>query len=167
MSAPETSAEPISEPVPEPTVVPEPTAVPAPEATTEPVAVQSAEYPSEPEYIITLDQLMSSQTAAIQQETDDRIALAQFVTPNKTTLSLKFMQWVAQGFPAFYVLLTFIVAPPNVCSDGVVRSVYEYVSFLINNDLGVQILMFQNSFKGMQMSYKISGNVLTIHVSKA
>jgi hypothetical protein len=76
-------------------------------------------------------------------------------------------EWAAKGFPPIYVVQQFTVSPPNVCSDGVARSVYDYVVYLLGQDMGTIIAAIQTLCVGIQISYSFQGNTLRIHVSKA
>ena len=118
-------------------------------------------------YLLTLDQLMTTQNSARQQETTDRTDLQALVTPNMNQLNPLFIQWAASGFPDNYTLLSFNIVSPSPCSDGVTRNMYDYISFLIGMDMSAAIVRFDGFFQGMTIAYNMTGSTLTIVVSKS
>jgi hypothetical protein len=74
--------------------------------------------------------------------------------------------WAAAGFPSIYVIQQFTVSPPAVCSDGVTRNVYDYVEYLLGQEMGLTIAAVQAMCIGVQISYSFQGNTLRIHVSR-
>ena len=123
--------------------------------------------PTGPTYLLTLDQLMTNQTATLQQETNDRTELSAIVTPNMGQLNPLFVQWATLGFPSNYTLLSFNIVPPTTCSDGTTRNMYDYISYIIGKDLGDSVTKFDGFFQGMTIAYNITGSTLTIVVSKS
>jgi len=123
--------------------------------------------PTGPSYLLTLEQLMNDQTATLQQETNDRTELSSIVTPNIGQLNPLFIQWATAGFPSNYTILSFIINPPTTCSDGKVRNMYDYISYIIGKDLAESVTKFDSFFQGMTIAYNITGSTLTIVVSKS
>jgi hypothetical protein len=123
--------------------------------------------PAPAQYLLTLEQLMSTQTAATQQEGNDRTELQAIVTPSMGQLNPLFIRWATAGFPENYTLLSFTINPPSPCSDGTTRSVYEYISYLIGTDLGDAVTRFDGFFQGMTIAYNITGSAFTLVVSKS
>ena len=115
---------------------------------------------------MTMEQLLASHANIVQQETADKSCLSPLITPDTNSLTPAFMNWTSLGFPNIYILFSIPLAPPTVCADGVVRNMYDYVSYLLGKDLSAQIQEFDTNFLDMTMSYTITGNTLNIHVSK-
>ena len=121
---------------------------------------------SGPTYVMTMEQLLASHANIVQQENADKSRLSPLITPDTNSLTPAFMNWTSQGFPNIYILFSIQLAPPTVCADGVVRNVYDYVSYLLGKDLSAQIQQFDTNFLDMTMSYTISGNIVNVHVSR-
>lgn len=117
-------------------------------------------------YVMTMETLLASNAYIIQKENADKSLLSQLVTPDSKSLTPAFINWTSLGFPNIYILFKIELSPPNVCADGVIRTIYDYVSYLLGKDLGLQVQTFQANFLDMTMSYTIIGNTLNIHVSK-
>jgi hypothetical protein len=122
---------------------------------------------SESPFILTLEGLMARAESIKQREIKDLATLSPFVNPSLSTMQPVFLSWASAGFTPFYLILSFTITPPAVCSDSVTRGIYDYVSYLIGNDLSAQTVLFSEKFDGMTIAYSISGNTLTFHVSKS
>jgi hypothetical protein len=120
----------------------------------------------EPPHIATIEELMASHASTVNKETADRTLLTVLTNPAPSDFRSELFQWAACGFPAIYIVKTFAITPPTVCSDGVVRSSYEYVEYL----LGVSHADFLNTLTsrvtGMTFSYSYDANSLRIHITK-
>jgi hypothetical protein len=117
--------------------------------------------------VIDIDELLSSHEAVTAQEATDRLTLSALLNETRETLRPQMFTWAAAGFPAIYVVQQFTVSPPAFCSDGVTRTVYDYVVYLLGKNMGEVIAAIQALCVGVQISYSFSGNTLRIHVSKA
>jgi hypothetical protein len=133
---------------------------------TGPVGYYDATGPTGPTFVMTIEQLMETQQNAQQLENADKAKLNVLLNPNAAGLTPAFLQWASQGFPSIFVLQSISLSPPAVCSDGAVRNIYDYASYLLEGDLSAKVQAFATNFSGMEMSYSISGNTINIHVSK-
>ena len=123
--------------------------------------------PTGPVFVMTMEQLLMTQQNAKQLETTDKTNLAVLLNhPTTSAVTPAFLQWASLGFPPIYVLRSITLSCPTVCSDGMTRNVYDYVSWLLEGDLSSQVQAFATNFSGMEMSYSISGNTINIHVTK-
>jgi hypothetical protein len=117
--------------------------------------------------VVDIAELLASHGATQTQEAVDRSTLSVLLNETRDTLRPQMFEWAAAGFPAIYVVQQFTVSPPAVCSDGVTRSVYDYVVYLLGQEMGATIAAVQALCVGVQISYSFSGNTLRIHVSKS
>jgi hypothetical protein len=122
--------------------------------------------PTGPTFVMTIEQLMETQQNAQQMENADKAKLNVLLNPNTAGLTPMFLQWTSQGFPPLFVLHSMSLTPPGVCSDGTVRNIYDYASYLLEGDLSAKVQAFATNFSGMEMSYTTGGNTINIHVSK-
>lgn len=120
-----------------------------------------------PQFVVDIAELLASHGATQTQEAVDRSTLSVLLNETRDTLRPQMFEWAAAGFPAIYVVQQFTVSPPAVCSDGVTRSVYDYVVYLLGQEMGATIAAVQALCVGVQISYSFSGNTLRIHVSKS
>jgi hypothetical protein len=119
-----------------------------------------------PPVVVDIAELMASHGAVLSQESTDRATLSVLLNETRETLRPQMFAWAAAGFPPIYIVQQFTVSPPAVCSDGVARSVYDYVVYLLGQEMGPTIAAVQALCVGIQVSYSFSGNTLRIHVSK-
>jgi len=116
--------------------------------------------------VIDISELLGSRAAVQAQETTDRATLSVLLHESRETLRPQLFEWAAKGFPPIYVIQQFTVSPPAVCSDGVARSVYDYVVYLLEQDMGTIIAAIQTLCVGIEISYSFQGNTLRIHANK-
>jgi hypothetical protein len=131
-----------------------------PETETAPIVVQ-------PPPIATLDELMASHAVLVAKETADRAALAPLTAPTPEAYRPQLFAWAAAGFPGIYVVQSFNLTPPNICSDGVTRDVANYAWYLLGVEISSLLANIQSLLTGITVSYSFEGNALRIHVSKA
>lgn len=121
---------------------------------------------NQPVYLITLDELVSSQQVLQQKELDDKEIINTIDSPNPVDLRAKLYQWAVQKFPEAFPVFSVTVNPPPVCSDGVSRGLYDYIQFCSGMSIGDKLLSLQSKMQGIQVLNSYSGNTITIHVSK-
>jgi hypothetical protein len=113
---------------------------------------------------ILLADLLADVSVIQQQEDTDRAKLLAISSPDLQDIRIKLTTWVAGGFQGFCPLVRFPMAAPNVCSDGVVRNVYEYIQFLSGKSLTELIVYIQTILSEFDVGYQWSRNELTIGV---
>jgi len=116
--------------------------------------------------VIDISELLGSIGAVRLQETTDRATLSVLLNHTRDTLRPPMFTWAAAGFPAAYVIQQFDITPPSICSDGVVRSVYQYVTYLLGQEMGPVIARIQTLCVGVLISYSFMWNTLKIHASR-
>lgn len=112
---------------------------------------------------LTPEQIIANAKAA---EAADRVLLAPFKTPNITDINTSITKWIDTGSKPIYVILSITLAPPQKCSDGIKRTLYDYISWLLEMNVGRQTRYISANFPGKDISYSVSGNTLKLHVSK-
>ena len=116
--------------------------------------------------VVDIDELLASHAGVQNQEAADRATLSVLLNETRETLRPQMFAWAAAGFPVIYIVQEFTVSPPAVCSDGVARTIYDYVVYLLGQEMGPTIAAIQALCVGVQISYSFSGNTLRIHVSR-
>jgi hypothetical protein len=117
--------------------------------------------------VVDISELLASYGAVQSQETIDRTKISVLLNETRETLRPQMFTWAAAGFPSVYIIQQFQLAPPSVCSDGVARSVSEYVPYLLGQDMAATIAAIQAMCTGVQISYSFQENTLRIHVTKS
>jgi hypothetical protein len=118
-------------------------------------------------HITTIDELMTSLAAAVSKETEDKAILSVLVNAPRETLRGPLFQWAAAGFPFLYVLKSFTIVPPPICSDGVTRDTYQYINYCLGVNLSDLMVTLQSKAVGMTFTYSIVDfNTFQLHVGK-
>jgi hypothetical protein len=117
--------------------------------------------------IASLDELMSSHAVIVAKEAADRLQFAPLLNPTREAYRPQLFAWASAGFPAIYVVQSFTLTPPSVCSDGVTRDAVNYAWYLLGIEIGQIITTIQSMMAGITVSYSFEGNVLRIHVSRS
>ena len=123
--------------------------------------------PVEPPHIATLEELMASHSAVIAKEQRDKELLSSLLSPSREEFRSQLFQWAAAGFPDLYIIQSYPITPPEICSDGVTREIGKYIEYCIDGNLGDVISSMKALMVGIQPSWSMSGNTLRIHVTKA
>jgi hypothetical protein len=125
--------------------------------------------PSEPPspFIMTFDELRTTQEAIQNKETQDRSAVFRFVEPDTEELKRRLLQWASAGFPDTYMIFSISVIPPSKCVDGETRTMFDYVNYLLSSTLYDKFQVLQAKLPGMTLSYSLPSNQICMHVSRA
>lgn len=117
--------------------------------------------------IVSFDDIMSYQSVLLQRENDTKILLTNSIL-NVSASSLKptLLQWATAGFSSSFVLLEVEINPPSICSDGVSRSVSEYIDFCLGDASQQLYSALTPKLPGCLISYAIIGTKLTAYISK-
>ena len=119
-------------------------------------------------YIITIDQLTSTQGAIIQQQSVDLSALEGVFKPDPNILRSQLISWAAQGFPENWVVFTVQVNPPSVCDDGVTRGFYDYAQYLLGTKISDAVTALTSQVFGVSFNFFLKDvTTLGLNVSKA
>ena len=122
--------------------------------------------PSEPSHIATLDELLASHAAQVSKETADTASLQQLKSVNSENIRASLFSWAAAGFPNIYVVISIPLVLPAACSDGVVRTTYDYIEWLTGAKIPDMIAAIQARLTDIEASYSISGTTFRVHVTR-
>lgn len=104
-----------------------------------------------PTYLFSVNTLLSEHEQLLQQEQRDRALVDTIENPNVSELGAKLKQWAMEGFTYLYPVLFFSFSVPTVCSDGVTRTLAEYIQFLSGKELNTHIANLQSKLEGMTL----------------
>lgn len=116
---------------------------------------------------ITLADILAASEVVTQKETQDRSALQSIGTISFETLRVTLIQWAKAGFPNASPLYSVAITPPETCSDGVKRSLSEYVSYLTGQTMQELIAPLQARCPEFVISFATTGPEIVIVVSRA
>jgi len=122
--------------------------------------------PVEAPTIATMEELMASHAATLAKEAGDKQMLSPLVNPARDQFRPQLFQWASSGFPDIYVIQSYSVTPPPICTDGVTREIGKYIEYCLGKHMGEVVDGMKELMPGIQPSWSIDRNALRIHVSK-
>jgi len=118
--------------------------------------------------IVSITDLMNEHATIVQRESTMKAFLtSQLITVSPSTLRPRLIEWATLRYPPIYPILNLQVDIPNICADGVSRSLQAFVEYSLGAPLSVVIESLCAKLPGMEVSYSCSGSSFSIHVSKA
>ena len=128
--------------------------------------------PSVPEVvvpdIVSMSDFINEHATIVQRESSMNAMLtSNLITVGPSAFKAKLINWATLGFPAIYPILNLQVDVPNICADGVSRSLQAFMEYSLGAPLSVVMESLSAKLPGMEVSYSCSGSSFSIHVSKA
>jgi hypothetical protein len=121
--------------------------------------------PSVPE-VLTMADILGEQSVLIAKERADGDAIRSFGTASVLGLKPVFVEWASKGFPDNYPLMKVEINPPPVCSDGVVRSLPDYIEYCSGNSLSHHISLLQAKLPDIRVAFANLGGSLAAILSR-
>jgi hypothetical protein len=126
----------------------------------------SATGPPPPPDILTLSEILSDHSLLVAKEQADGDALRSIGTTSVLGIKPLFVEWVSKGYPDNYPLLKVEITPPPVCSDGVVRSLPDYIDFCAGTTLPALIGQLQAKLPDIRVSFANVGGAIAAILSR-
>ena len=120
-----------------------------------------------PEAILSLDDILSTAEAVQSKEAADRTVLQQITNVDILDLKNRLLTWGSLGCTPAHTLYTLQLNCLERCSDGVSRTLLDYISYLNPTFSIVDTLAaLETRLPGMTLSYSYTTtNSLCVHVS--
>jgi hypothetical protein len=116
---------------------------------------------------LTLADILAAQEVLAKREADDKATLEGIGTLSIETLRPKLIAWAVAGFPNNYSIQDLTIIPPEVCSDGVGRSLADYIVFCSGKTLAEHLIPLQATLPDITVSFTFTPPVISIVVLKA
>ncbi len=116
---------------------------------------------------ITLNDILSAREVLIQRESVDKSKLEGIAAISIEELRAKLITWAVAGFPNNYPIHTLSLTPPPTCSDGVVRSLADYIVFCSGKTLTEHIAPLQATLPDITVAFTYSADSIAVVVIKA
>lgn len=123
--------------------------------------------PPPPPPPIGITDLLNSVQVIAQKEADDKILLEGISTIPFDTLRTKLISWAVAGFPNVYEIHQISISPPTICSDGVARTLADYIVFCSGKSISEHVAGLQEKVADIVVSFANMGSYISIVVSKA
>lgn len=121
---------------------------------------------------LSLEDLLSSQEILLQIEQLNKTTLELL---NVTTLKKNLLAWAAAGFTdsinvySFHIQKPPLVAGLYTCSDGVNRTIWDYIVFFLGYPILTLVERIQANLRDIKLTFSLQENptaILNIHASK-
>jgi hypothetical protein len=154
-------------PAPEPAPAPAPEPAPEPETQTDAVTTEPSP-PPEPAPLptISLQDILNSVELAQAREAADKTKLEAIGTISFDSLRSSLLQWATRGFPNAYVIHEVPMVAPAVCSDGVTRSLTDYIQFCSGKTIAEHVDVLHQRTPDIEVSFAYTGTTILIVVSR-
>lgn len=115
---------------------------------------------------ISMADILAATELVAKKEEEDRTALNGISAIPFDTLKSTLIRWAAIGFPNAYVIYEVPITPPTVCSDGVARTLEDYISFVSGKTIREHVAALQERVIDFTVSFAFNGTTILIVVSK-
>ena len=124
--------------------------------------------PPQPDCILTIDDILSTAEAIQSKEAADRTVLDELINVDTMDLKNRLLTWGSLGCPTAHTLYTLQLNCLERCSDGVSRTLLDYITYLNPTFSIVDTLaVLETRLPGMTLSYSYTTTyALCVHVSK-
>ena len=119
-----------------------------------------------PPPVISMNDILSSVELVMQKEKEDKATLESIGTIGFNDLKNKLLTWGTLGFPNVYEIYRIVITPPTVCSDGVSRSLGDYIEFCSGKPIQDHVAVLQQRVQDMTISFTNMGTYIGIVVTK-
>jgi hypothetical protein len=114
--------------------------------------------------VIRLDDILADQTLYLQQEARDRDKFAQLLSPNLNDIRTKLVGFAAKQFQPPCDLFVIDITAPNICSDGVQRTFFDYIQFVSGKSITEHLATLQPILPDFQVAYSYTRTQLRVGV---
>jgi hypothetical protein len=118
--------------------------------------------------VITLEDIQNEQTVLLQNETNFKDFLTQnILNVSLATIRPRLIHWARLNYPYGYTIISVPFSVPQSCSDGVHRSLREYIEFCLGTSIDDMITALSQKITGVILSVRVSQSLFEIIVIKA
>ena len=128
--------------------------------------------PSEPAIeppleVIRLEEILSVPEVRKRKEDADAATLQTIANPNLVDIRNRLVQWATNGFAGDCVLFSITIVPPDVCTDGVTRSVSDYIVFVSGKTIYEHLDLLRLRLPDFTVSFVfLSGYIIEFRASR-
>jgi len=116
---------------------------------------------------LSIADLLADQSVREAKEQADGQAFSAIGALTAEGLKPKLLQWARQGFPSAFVVHEVSVNVPSPCSDGVVRSLADYIVFCSGKTIHEHVAALQEKLLDITVTFAYTGSAIQIVVLKA
>lgn len=115
---------------------------------------------------LSLADLLNSSLVVRQKEYVDKDALESIWNVPLSTLQATLLQWALSGFPNATSIHEIMIREPEFCSDGVKRSLGDYIQFCSGKSIQEHIALLQAKLTDIVVGFSFTGYSIQVVVSR-
>jgi hypothetical protein len=116
--------------------------------------------------IISIDELLNSQAVILQKESADIDRLNSFFAPTMDSLRASLLDWATKGFPPVEKIATLTLDPPDMCSDGQVRTLPYYIEYILKDSITNKLNALNAKTQGMSFTFSWVNKSISLYVTR-
>ena len=116
--------------------------------------------------VITFESILKEHEVVVQKETELKSFFTDLAASTPSAFKPRLIDWANTGFRDAYPIWTTGIDVPNVCSDGVMRTIEPYIEYCIGMKISDLVSSLQSKFVGIQIGYTVQANIFSIVVLK-
>ena len=120
-----------------------------------------------PPDVLTLADLLADHDLVLAKEAVDRNRLESIGGQSVQGLKPKLLEWLMKGQPDGFPILQLEIVPPVQCSDGVARSLPDYIEFCSGKTIQDHVGLLQAKLPDILVSFANIGGMVCVTVLKA
>lgn len=115
----------------------------------------------------SIEELINSQEVISTRENKDRAIAVSFANKSIDSIKSTLYKWASLGFPGIYNVSTLTLTPPSICADGIVRSLVDYYTYLINMTIAEWLASMDAKTSGMHFTFSHDGKShIHLHITR-
>jgi len=119
-----------------------------------------------PPDVLTLADLLADQDLLLAKEAVDKNRLESIGSQSVQGLKPKLLEWLMKGKPDGFPILQLEIVPPAQCSDGVARSLPDYIEFCSGKTIQDHVGLLQAKLPDILVSFANIGGMVSVTVLK-
>ena len=117
--------------------------------------------------VLTLADLLADHEFVLAKEAADAALLDSIGGQSVQGLKPKLLEWLMKGRPDGFPILSLDIKPPEQCSDGVTRSLPDYIEFCSGKSIQDHVGLLQAKLPDILVSFANIGGMVSVTVLKA
>ena len=124
--------------------------------------------PPPPPAPLSIADILAATDLVLQKEAADKTVLESIGALSTEDLRTRLVLWARAGFPNAHPIYSISIGPPSVCSDGVTRTLEDYIPFCSGKTLSEHTAVLQAKVTSdIQIGFANFGGSIVIVVTKA
>jgi hypothetical protein len=115
---------------------------------------------------LSLSDLLNATAVVRQKELADKDLLESIWNIPVSTLQNTLIQWALSGFPNVTPIQEIHITAPALCSDGVARSLGDYIQFCSGKQMHEHISLLQAKLPDITVAFSYTGWSIQVVVSR-